>query len=513
MFPVYTKEELELAFGKPSEGPERPAKASVPKDGVDDNYGITAALNEAEKFSAVPRGIGERNKQLHTSCFKLGRLIGAGKLREETAYNIIWGACERNYNDHPKEEIHKVILSSLREGAKAPRTDVHKMEEMVEGKLEVRPAAIAERLNLITGKEAAEKMVSELEWRISMCSSPAPGPVYGLNNVLGGGIPAGGISLLLAPPGQGKSSLAIDWALSIAESGKPAIVLSLELGCLDAYARACTLRSRDLNWMAVRIGLHMDEFSGFMAKISELPLYVGDRTMAGNVSLIRSSILSVIKEHGVPPVVIIDYLQLLASPVNDSEIMAEMGRVSGAIREIARETMSNILCISSMNRASYSFTPEGKQEPDPGLVLRGAKNTGQLEYDAEVVMGITLVGKSEIGGKQMGWVCVAKNRSGGSIGNVPVRYDGLSGCFYDAEEDDIKKVHRAERISKMLEANAEIDNIVYNCVRDGMHRRYEDVRLSCGLGKTKVEMAMKRLAESGRIYQDDQTGFYKVNGG
>ena len=221
------------------------------------------------------------------------------------------------------------------------------------------------------------------------------------------------------------------------------------MSALDLYARAVTLRERK-NWLEVRKGDHMEEFSRTMCALADLPFYVATRDTLHGVNNLVKYIEQLRDKHGQTPIVVVDYIQLMVNS-SDTEKRSAMDGVSVALREVAKKTAANFLCITSISRAGYSFVPDGATYPDTGLVLKMAKETGQLEYDAEVVMGIQLGHVDPDDGMQYGWICVGKNRSGGGVGFVGVKYDGLSGMFYDTSED---RVVRSWNSLKEIEGRA-----------------------------------------------------------
>jgi len=120
----YTKAQLETALG----APERPQEASYGKTAMsplksaqDTAWGVAAALGEKRKVSSTPEG--SRNHQLATSAFKLGQIVGGGRLTEHSATLALQGGARENGYEEEEGEtgVLQIIASGLREGAKRPR--------------------------------------------------------------------------------------------------------------------------------------------------------------------------------------------------------------------------------------------------------------------------------------------------------------------------------------------------------------------------------------------------------
>lgn len=91
---------------------------------------------------------------------------------------------------------------------------------------------------------------------------------------------------------------------------------------------------------------------------------------------------------GRSPVVIVDYLQLLAPP-SDVRLPSDKAIVDAnltALKEIIIDYEVPILCISSLNRASYA---------DP-VTMGSFKETGNIEYTADLLIGMNYAGIRDI---------------------------------------------------------------------------------------------------------------------
>ena len=109
-----------------------------------------------------------------------------------------------------------------------------------------------------------------------------------------------------------------------------------------------------------------------------------------NVKTIRNYVESYIKTTGNRPIVILDYLQIL-KPINDR--LTEKQQVDFNVSELKRISRDNdipIFIICSFNRENYSTTVD----------FTSFKESGAIEYGADVVMGLQLKIMEDLGEKE-----------------------------------------------------------------------------------------------------------------
>jgi replicative DNA helicase len=326
--------------------------------------------------------------------------------------------------------------------------------------------------------------------------NPAPSPIGDLNIALGGGAPAGAVTLLGAPPGMGKSSLALDWAYQYAVSGRPALFVSLELNELDLYSRLCTLR-KGHSWIAVRCGKYKDDLMDTIAAADRVPFYSTTRNETTSPETLMQPVAELTQRYGASPLVVVDYIQQFIPADAQKEQWALMSDISTTIAHIAQDTGCPMICITAVNRQSYNLADKDSGKPDRYLALAAAKQSGRLEYDAEVIMGLQLFEATEDG--QYGWICIAKNRSGGGTTNIPVKYDGLSGAFYSASEDDIHKAMSRAKEGTRTMLMKEVEAKVLDALSVPPCTNIEEWAKTAGVPKRKCKEALGKLMANGQI--------------
>ena len=101
----------------------------------------------------------------------------------------------------------------------------------------------------------------------------------------------------------------------------------------------------------------------------------------GNIG--ATEIREMVQKHqqftGSAPVVIIDYLQIIA-PYEKLTEKQSMDKTVMELKRISRDFKTPVLAISSLNRASY----------DKSINMTGFKESGGIEYSADVLFGLQL---------------------------------------------------------------------------------------------------------------------------
>lgn len=266
--------------------------------------------------------------------------------------------------------------------------------------------------------------------------SPLKTTIPSLDLLLGGGIPRGQATLICGPPGCGKTSWSIGLGLTFAcgHDGGNCIFWSLELCKEEIISRMVSLQ-RDLCWEDVREGKHLQECHEVGQELWEVPFIILDRS--AQMDDLKTEVLRQRQQHDKPLLVIVDYVQQIDIDGDSSESRIKVERVSGRLLKLAVEHDITLVELSSVGRASYKNAKAGKR-PQLNTVLMMARETGRLESDAGVMIGMVNVGlPSRENGRQKLWLAVAKNRMGGAIGMVAAEYDGRSGRFLEIDEAEL----------------------------------------------------------------------------
>lgn len=225
---------------------------------------------------------------------------------------------------------------------------------------------------------------------------PTPTGLRGLDRALDGGLRRG-VYVLGAISSLGKTTLTVQVADAIAEGGRGVLFVTIEQSAEEIVAKslsrimrqtvggvAGTVSTRTLMSRAGRQGFGPERAEAFDGAC----LYYADRiaphlrilegTRQPRVSDVAEVVRAMREHDGEPPVVFIDYLQLLAP---DSDRLTEKqatDRNMMALRQLARDERTTVFVISSLNRSSYSGS----------ISLDSFKESGGIEYGADVLLGL-----------------------------------------------------------------------------------------------------------------------------
>lgn len=108
------------------------------------------------------------------------------------------------------------------------------------------------------------------------------------------------------------------------------------------------------------------------------------------VDVIRSEVEKHVKYTGRRPVVIIDYIQIVAPPDVRASDKQNTDKNVLELKRLSRDQKIPIVCISSLNRDNYS-------QP---ISMQGFKESGAIEYGSDVLIGLQLEGMDYEEGEQ-----------------------------------------------------------------------------------------------------------------
>lgn len=346
------------------------------------------------------------------------------------------------------------------------------------------------------------EVIEILKERKEKSYSPVPTGIPSLDIILGGGLERGQISLLCAPPGSGKTSIAVDWGFNFALNTQgPTIFWSLEMGKVEIASRIVSLRAT-LPWAEVIRGQHVKQSEAICEQFQYVPFTVYTREDFRFIKKFEELASKITEVYDQPPFVIIDYVQLLAN-TQVNEIRQAVEDVSTELASMANRLDLPILALSSVNRQSYNLL-KGNQ-PDLSKMLAMAKESGKFEFDAGVVLGIAQIhDEDDPPREKKAWIGVAKNRLGGGLGAVAVSFDGLSGRFTEIPADEITAGK-----GKTQQCKDKIKQAIYTAESKGAPirntRQLQDyVRVS----RQFLLDCLSELMNSGEIVKDGK--FYKL---
>jgi len=191
--------------------------------------------------------------------------------------------------------------------------------------------------------------------------------------------------LLASRPGMGKTSFALNIALSVAKkSAKTVAVFSLEMSRDQLVLRLLSGEAFIDNKKLLTGRLSEDEWrklSAAAASLSRTDIRIDDTS-----TLTVSDMNAQCRRLDNLGLVIIDYLQLMQgsgsklsySNENRTQVVSDMSRM---MKIMAKELNVPVLCLSQLNRASAD---RSNKRP----LLSDLRESGSIEQDADIVLGL-----------------------------------------------------------------------------------------------------------------------------
>lgn len=229
-------------------------------------------------------------------------------------------------------------------------------------------------LDITTAKDAINEMDTNIK---CILNGENNGVMTGLRCIdeCGGLIPSHYI-LIAAYSSQGKSSLALQVAISAAIEGNPIAFYTMEMTKSELMARATAADAKINVATLIKFPdkLTKEEWTRYeesKAKLENLPIYFDEKSTT-SIECIIASIRTLIRRKKIKGVVI-DYLQILGVIRNNRNETTEeyYGRVTRIFKDLARQENIFVILLSQLSR------DHEHQEPKPEY-LRGS---GQI-YDA-----------------------------------------------------------------------------------------------------------------------------------
>ncbi len=276
--------------------------------------------------------------------------------------------------------------------------------------------------NMATIGVVLQDVMSRLAELTANGGETLPGLSTGLSAVDGkiNGLNDSDLLLLAARPGMGKTSMALNVALSAAkESGKTVAIFSLEMSKeqlvtrliategLVENTRLVTGNLRESDWM--KIAEAASTLSKTDIRIDDNPLLtVADM----NAKCRRLDNLGL---------VVIDYLQLMTSAGGNQRHSGEsrqqaVSDISRMLKIMAKELQVPVLCLSQLSRAN-------EKRDDKRPMLSDLRESGAIEQDADIVMFLYRDDyyNEDSEKRNIAECIVAKNRHG-ETGKVELRW-------------------------------------------------------------------------------------------
>lgn len=232
--------------------------------------------------------------------------------------------------------------------------------------------------------------------------APVPTGIAALDRLLDGGLRPG-VAVIGGISSTGKTTAALQMADYMASQGRPVLFASIEqtaremvtksigrlmrtYGSVKAERSIASAQDR-AGWTDAENAALDRACADYQGRIAPWLVFLEGCNAAVPIGArqVEEASRRMAERCGVAPVVFVDYLQLMA-PLHEgaTERKATDENVT-ALRQMANKLRTPVVCVASLNRASY-YSP---------VDLESFKESGGIEYGADVVLGMQPRGLAE----------------------------------------------------------------------------------------------------------------------
>lgn len=239
-----------------------------------------------------------------------------------------------------------------------------------------------------------------------------------------GGFNGGNLVILAARPSVGKTTIAMQIAQAASADNNKTLVFSLEMTKKELVQRLLQSTGLVSQYELVTHNINWDNYEKALGMVVNSNLIINDD--AYNIHEIRHKIITSVKMQGVK-MVLIDYLQLMKGANPRMSKNDQVGELTSALKQTAKQCNIPIIVLSQLSRESV------RENRSPQLY--DLRDSGSIEQDADIVvmlerskddMGAIIDNKIDM------WI--RKNRAGKCNFDNPIRLKGNEYYTNFAEE-------------------------------------------------------------------------------
>lgn len=244
-----------------------------------------------------------------------------------------------------------------------------------------------------------------------------------LDGIIQGARP-GNMIVIAGLPGSGKTTLGLQIAQHIATGGAgKGLVFSMEMSKKELINRGiASLGSVQLSRIDEGHSLEDGDWTGITVAVDKLQnsgLYLCDAPGL-TAPRIRSIARHAQRTHGLD-VVVVDYIGLIASEGRSQNRTVELGRISTAMKTLAKELKLPVIVLAQLNRDST-------KRPGKRPVPQDLRDSGQIEADADTVILVHRDNDTDQGQNGVTELIVGKCRHA-KVGSCLVQHQGQFSRF------------------------------------------------------------------------------------
>ncbi len=194
----------------------------------------------------------------------------------------------------------------------------------------------------------------------------------------------GELIILAARPSMGKTALALNFVeAGLMTQEKPVLIFSLEMPADSLVMRMMSSIGR-IDQGGMRSGrLNEDDWPKLdlaVRKLKDKKLFIDD-TPGLSPTEMKARVRRIVREHGEPAMIMVDYLQLMSLSGFSEGRTQEISEISRSMKALARDYECPVICLSQLNRSV-------EQRPNKRPMNSDLRESGAIEQDADVILFI-----------------------------------------------------------------------------------------------------------------------------
>lgn len=301
------------------------------------------------------------------------------------------------------------------------------------------------------------------------------------DDALGGGL-IEGLYVIGAITSLGKTTLAMQIADNLAEQGLDVLYFSLEMSeaaliskslsrhtyleCLKnnidpshaKTARGISDGIRYKHYNSTDLDVIEKAYESYAAYTDYLQIIEGFGAIS--VQNISDAIKKHIEVTGNTPIIFIDYLQILASEDSKASDKQKLDTAVLSLKRICRDYKTPVICISSVNRASYNDK----------ISLESFKESGGIEFSADVLLGLQYTGigisgfeidKAKSRNPRDIDLVIIKQRLGVIGTHIKLQYNPLFNYFKSEFKTDAPNISKKHCVPHINQGTSKKNHIIY----------------------------------------------------
>lgn len=270
-----------------------------------------------------------------------------------------------------------------------------------------------------------------------------------------------------AGTGEGKTAFCLQMADNIAKNGNDVLIVSLEMSKKELVARSISRGTYNISQSIYKNSSKAKTEQGISSRIrykkySAEELEIIERAKSNylqyaqyvhiiegvgdlGATQIREAVERHIRLTGKKPVVLVDYLQIIAPSDIRATDKQNTDKNVLELKRIARDNGTPILLISSLNRESYKLK-DGKKQ---GISMASFKESGIIEYTSTVVIGLEVEEYNEEDETKIIQLTLLKNRKGKKGTKILYKYVPKYQSYSELGAKELEQEHAYNKAKVM----------------------------------------------------------------